>query len=135
MPSVTPMLDVLLVLLLVFMFITPAFGGGGLHVDVPSAAHVRGYPPAPSDRTLGIDRDGSYYLNKRPIRAEALESALKALLAAVPEDRVLYLHASKFIEYRCILNALDIAQESGAAVVGLITEERRVSLGDTVMMR
>ena len=125
-PSVTPMLDLLLVLVIIFMVIAPALAGG-FQIDVPTAQHLRAHPEAPSDRTLGIDRDGNYYLNKRPIRSEELEPALKELLRAAPEDRVLYLKAPKALPYGRVLHILNVARENGATVVGLITEERQGS--------
>ena len=72
----------------------------------------------------GSNRDGLYYLNKRPIRSEELEPALKVALAAGPNDHLLYLKAARQLPYEQILYALNIAHENGAAVLGLIVEER-----------
>ena len=122
-PNVTPMIDVMLVLLIVFMVAAPLLVAGMPAVP-PQAVNLKAHPDDPADYTLGIDRDGQYYLNKRPIVAAALEPALRRLFATRPDDRVLYLRADRSLDYGVVHSAMAVAARSGARVVGLVAERR-----------
>jgi len=67
-PNVTPMVDVMLVLLIIFMVVAPALLAG-FNADPPQAQNIKDHPEDDqTDQVLGIDKDGNYYLNKKPIR-------------------------------------------------------------------
>src|SRR4029078_491374 len=67
-PNVTPMVDVMLVLLIIFMVVTPALLAG-FQADPPQAQNIKDHPEdEQNDQVLGIDKDGHYYLNKKQIR-------------------------------------------------------------------
>ena len=122
-PNVTPMIDVMLVLLIIFMIVAPSLLTG-FPVTPPRATNLRAHPEDPGDRIIGVDRDGFYYLNKRPISREALPNALRALVAARDDDGVVYLKADRNLSYARVLDVLDVARSSGARVVGMIAEQR-----------
>src|SRR4028119_971787 len=92
--NVTPMIDVMLVLLIIFMVVTPALAG--YTAVLPKA---RTAAPEKEDRaTLGIDRGGKYYSGGKPVLAvpEAqLTEKLKEAYRARPEDHVLYMKADE----------------------------------------
>ena len=76
-PNVTPMVDVMLVLLIIFMVVAPALLAG-FNADPPQAQNIKDHPEDDkSDQVLGIDKDGNYYLNKKPITQEDVAAALK----------------------------------------------------------
>ncbi len=72
---------------------------------------------------LGIDRDGQYYLNKRPIKNETLAEQLKAIFDARTTDKILYLKADRDLQYSKVLDAIDIAAHNGVRVVGAISDQ------------
>ena len=120
-PNVTPMIDVMLVLLVIFMVTAPAMLDGILAIP-PAAEYSQNRPEQEEDQVLGIDGTGAFYLNKRPIRKEFLATALRTIYAGRTTDRVLYVRADKGLHYGLVLEALDVATKNGVAVVGMISE-------------
>ena len=69
-PNVTPMIDVMLVLLVIFMIVIPQINAGFKAVP-PEEANLRPHPEEDGDQVLGMtDSEGRYYLNKKPVRNE-----------------------------------------------------------------
>ena len=123
-PNVTPMIDVMLVLLIIFMVVTPALLAG-FNADPPKAVNLKDHPEdANLDQVLGIDRDGNYYLNKKPIHAQDVGPMLKRIYDARTEDKILYLKADKQLDYSKVLDALDLAAKNGVRVTGMISEQK-----------
>jgi len=120
-PNVTPMIDVMLVLLVIFMVAAPAMLTG-IPARPPIAEHLSDRPEQPVDRVLGIDRLGRLYLDRRLIDRESLAAALRSSYASSPGDRVLYIRADGDVGYGVVEDALHLAREGGAVVVGLISE-------------
>ena len=134
-PNVTPMIDVMLVLLIIFMVVTPALLAG-FNADPPKAVNLKDHPEdANLDQVLGIDKDGNYYLNKKPIRTQDVGPMLKQIYDARTEDKILYLKADKGLDYSKVLDALDLAAKNGVRVTGMISEQRAGTIstvaGDT----
>jgi biopolymer transport protein ExbD/biopolymer transport protein TolR len=120
--NVTPMIDVMLVLLIIFMVITPAMAG--YTAILPKANTSKSEK---EDRvTLGIDNKGNYYIEKNgpkgAIAADQLETALKNAYASKPEDHILYMKADQGVQYSVILSAIDAARKAGVVRIGAITE-------------
>ena len=124
-PNVTPMVDVMLVLLIIFMVVTPALLAG-FNADPPQAQNIKDHPEdEQNDQVLGIDKDGNYYLNKKPIRQADVAAALKHIYVDTPrEDYIMYLKADKNLDYAKVLDALDIAMHNGVKVAGLIGDQK-----------
>jgi biopolymer transport protein TolR len=122
-PNVTPMIDVMLVLLIIFMIVVPQIQSG-FTATPPQGINLKGHPEDDADNVLGIDRDGQYYLNKQPIRNETLPDRLKEIYGRPREDYILYVRADNTIKYGKVLDALDIAAKSGVRVTGMISEQR-----------
>ncbi len=121
-PNVTPMIDVMLVLLIIFMVVTPLLVTGFRAVP-PDASNVKAHPETPTDHLLGIDDQGRYYLDRQLVPAPLLSQRLRALFEQ-REDRVLFLKADKDLEYSRVQDALAAAGASGIRVVGMIAERR-----------
>ena len=123
-PNVTPMIDVMLVLLIIFMVVTPALLAG-FNATPPQAVNLKDHPEdANLDQVLGLDRDGNYYLNKRPIRPQDVAPMLKQIYDARTEDKILYVKADASLDYAKVLDALDLASHNGVRVVGMISEQK-----------
>ena len=123
-PNVTPMIDVMLVLLIIFMVVTPALLAG-FQADPPQAINLKDHPEDSNlDQVLGIDKDGNYYLNKKPIEYKQIGPVLKQIYDARTEDKIMYLKAHKDIEYSKIIDAMDIAMKNGVRMVGMIGDQK-----------
>ena len=124
-PNVTPMIDVMLVLLIIFMVVTPALLAG-FNAVPPQGQNLKDHPEdAENDQVLGIDRDGNYYLNKQPIRYDDLGARLKQIYSARTEDKVLYVKADKGLDYAKVLDVLDIAGKNGVVMTAMITDQKQ----------
>jgi biopolymer transport protein ExbD len=121
-PNVVPMIDVMLVLLIIFMVVTPAITSGFSAIN-PDGVNLKEHPEEDSDQVLGIDKFGNYYLNKVPVSPEALPGELTRIFEN-REDRVLYLKADRGLEYSRVLAAMDIASKNGVVVIGAITDQK-----------
>ena len=124
-PNVTPMIDVMLVLLIIFMVVTPALLAG-FNATPPVAQNIKDHPEdSNTDQVLGIDVDGNYYFNKRPIQYADIASTLKAIYTQPDrEDYILYLKADKNLPYEKVLDAMDIAAKNGVRVVAMIGDQK-----------
>jgi biopolymer transport protein ExbD len=112
-PNVTPMIDVMLVLLIIFMVVTPALLAG-FNAVPPTGQNLKDHPEdAENDQVLGIDRDGNYYLNKKPISKSAIEGEIKRIYDIRTVDKVM-------------------ASKNGVRVVGLIGEQKSGTVSTVV---
>lgn len=119
--NVTPMVDVMLVLLIIFMVVTPALLAG-FQATLPMGQNLKQRPDDDQRVTLGIDMDGRYYLNRVPISAEALPGQLRAAFESRPQDKVLFLKADRNLPYSTILEAMTIGRDNGARVLAAVSE-------------
>ena len=122
-PNVTPMIDVMLVLLIIFMIVIPTISAG-FNATPPQGVNLKPHPEEDQDQVLGIDASGQYYLNKQAIKNETLAERLKAIYDVRTIDKILYVKAHKDIEYVKVIDALDIAAAAGVRVTGLISDQR-----------
>ncbi len=119
--NVTPMIDVMLVLLIIFMVVTPALA---YEAKLPKAKMSA---PEKEDRvTLGVDKNGQYWIedvpNPGPIPLNQLQNRLQQAYAQRGDDHTLYLKADNGVEYRTVLLAIDAARNAGVRRIGTITE-------------
>jgi biopolymer transport protein ExbD len=122
-PNVTPMIDVMLVLLIIFMLVVPAIAAGFQAVP-PQGQNLKSHPEEDEDQVLGIDAQGQYFLNKRPIRNETLAEQVKRIYDARTVDKVMYVKADRNLAYEKVLDAIDIAAHNGVRVTGMITDQQ-----------
>ena len=131
-PNVTPMIDVMLVLLIIFMVVTPALLAG-FNAVPPQGQNLKDHPEdEETDQVLGIDRDGAYYLNKRPIAKTAIEAEIKRIYENRTADKVMYLKADKDLLYSKVVDATDMAAKNGVRVLGLISDQRNGTVSTVV---
>ncbi len=116
------MIDVMLVILIIFMIVVPAINAG-FNAIPPQGQNLKPHPEEDTDQVLGIDAEGRYYLNKKPIKNEDLETQLRAIYDARTEDKILFLKAHNQLKYEKVIDALDVAARSGVRVTGMITDQ------------
>jgi biopolymer transport protein TolR len=121
-PNVVPMIDVMLVLLIIFMVVTPAIASG-FQATPPAGVNLKAHPEVDTDQVLGIDKNGQYYLNKEPIENAKLGEFLSNIYSQRTVDQILYVKADKDLKYGAILEAMDVASKNGVRVVGAITDQ------------
>ncbi|MGH7458393.1 MAG: ExbD/TolR family protein [Longimicrobiaceae bacterium] len=116
--NVTPMIDVMLVLLIIFMVITPLLFA--YEATLPEAQYV---VPEPDDDviTLGIDARGVFYLENEPVPDNRLAHELQRIYYDRPGDHLLFLRADRSVGYDVVLSAIDAARAAGIRTIGAIT--------------
>lgn len=119
--NVVPMVDILLVILIIFMVVTPTIMAG-FAAQLPEGEYLLSRPDDDERVELGIDKDGRYYLNKKPIDRSNAEALIKAEFDARPEDKVLFVKADKSLKYEEMLAAMEMARDAGVRVVAAVTE-------------
>ena len=125
--NVTPMIDVMLVLLIIFMIVTPLIAAG-FKATLPKGKNLDPRPEGDNEVILGIDEYGKYFLNGRPIADAALQDQLRSIFAARTEDKILYFKADNKLKYAKIQEAVEIARQSGVRVMAAITEPTNTGL-------
>ena len=116
--NVTPLVDVTLVLLIIFMVTTPMLQRG---TDVELPRSRTGITKGEDRLTLTLARDQRIYLNDQPVPRGALGVRLKAA-AAVRQDRILYFRGDAAVPYGTVIEVMDAVKAAGFESVGMITE-------------
>ena len=117
--NVTPFVDVMLVLLIIFMVTAPMMQQG-LEVDLPETTSQ---PMRLKDDSLvlTVKKDGSVLLANAPVPAEELEEKLKAVLEG-RESEDIFLRADKEAPYGAVVKVMAAARAGGAKALGVVTE-------------
>ncbi|HEV7671207.1 MAG TPA: protein TolR [Thermoanaerobaculia bacterium] len=118
--NVTPLVDVMLVLLIIFMVAAPMLHQG-IEVKLPQAA-AQNLPLRVEDPLiLSIRRDGLLYLRETPVAKDALVAAVQAEIAA-KGDASVFLKGDRDVPYGQVIEVLDLLYRGGIQNVGLVTE-------------
>ena len=127
--NVTPMIDVMLVLLIIFMIVTPLIAAG-FKATLPKGKNLDPRPEGENEVVLGIDQSGRYFLNGRPLAggANVLEDQLRSTFAARTEDKILYFKADNQLKYSKVQEAVETARRAGVRVMAAITEPNKAAM-------
>lgn len=120
--NVTPLVDVMLVLLVIFMMTAPLLTSA-VRLDLPSAEA----PPAavaPAALTLALDAKGALFLNDRPVTAEQLRLRLQDVSRLNP-DTELQLRADQTLAYGQVVEVMALAQKAGLSRIGFVAQPLR----------
>jgi biopolymer transport protein ExbD len=119
--NVVPMCDIMLVLLIIFMIVTPTLLQG-FQATLPVGDNLLERAEDESRVVVGIDVEGEWYFNKKPIAKDAMLATLTQAFIDRPEDKVLYLKAHNELPYREIMYMMDVGRDAGALVMAAVSE-------------
>lgn len=128
-PNVIPMIDIMLVLLIIFMIVTPLLAAG-FQATMPTGRNLDQDPEGDNEVVLGIDQSGKFFLNGKPVEEATLEDYLRSVYAARTEDKILYFKADQHLRYEKVQQAVEMARRAGVRVMAAVTESNRSLLGD-----
>jgi biopolymer transport protein ExbD len=142
------MIDVMLVLLIIFMIVTPIISSG-MQATIPYAEKVEPRAEEDGDIVLGIDTRGRYYLDPGTgetgmicsmsdascNQEQVLQDFLTRIYTARTKDKILYLRAHNELPYGTIQDAVEICRVAGVRVLANIAEERSAETSSSILGR
>ncbi|NMM89015.1 biopolymer transporter ExbD [Rhodococcus sp. SRB_17] len=120
--NMTPLVDVMLVLLIIFIITVPVMKHA-VNVDLPRAVNQPELIK-PETVRLSVAADGGYFWNGAPIPDDALEGRLQAEAAKEPQPD-LHINGDKAVRYERVAQAMSAAQRAGVRKIGFVTEPQR----------
>jgi biopolymer transport protein ExbD len=117
--NVTPMVDLYLVLLLIFIIMTTA-GVQGIKVNLPKGSNAPKLD-GPKSQAITINNEGNLFLNTIPVSLAELEQRLQAVKAATPEFPVV-VRGDSLTQYQQVMQVLDMLGRNGITQIGLATK-------------
>lgn len=120
--NITPLVDVMLVLLIIFMITAPMLHQG-IEVALPQADSEPLPMRVDDPLVLSINRDGLVYVQEEPIHPSQLIERLQPLIEARGDDTV-FLKGDRELAYGAVMEVLDILHDGGIQHVGMVTERR-----------
>jgi len=122
--NVTPMVDVMLVLLIIFMVITPMLQNK-VQIDMARVDNATAMPDADKDDAIvvAVTRDGGVFLGQNKTSVSELGSQVSEALANKP-GKTIFIRADARAQYRAVEDAIDAVRTAGVEDVGLLTQKR-----------
>ena len=122
--NVTPMVDVMLVLLIIFMVITPMLQNK-VQIDMAKVENATSMPDADKDDAIvvAVTRDGGVFLGQDKVDPSVLGSMVQEKLAD-KTDKTIYFRADARAQYRAVEDAIDNVRTAGVDEIGLLTQKK-----------
>jgi biopolymer transport protein TolR len=121
--NVTPLCDVMLVLLIIMMIVAPMLQQG-VSVRLPVAGNTTDKPETADQTVLAISRDKMMYLNAKPVQEGDMAQKISELLENKKEKTVV-IRADEEVEYGAVMAAMDQLRQAGVEDIGLITDPKK----------
>jgi biopolymer transport protein TolR len=122
--NITPLVDVVLVLLVIFMVVTPLLKQE-VPIELPLADNSRTTQDL-TQLTLTIAADGGVLLNSQPMLREALVTQLQAIYAE-RDDKTIFLEADRNLSYGQVVDVMDDCKAAGVTAIGVITKREKAA--------
>ena len=127
--NVTPMVDIMLVLLIIFMVVTP-FLQQGITVALPKNMNNPDVDPRiikESSIVISIPNDGEYYLGKQRVQREQLTEKIDSLLQKIKneQDRIVYIKSGVGVSYGDVVNVINEVRKLGVDKIGLVADKKK----------
>ncbi len=119
--NMTPMVDVMLVLLIIFIITVPVMKHA-VNIDLPRASNVP-QDVKPETIRLSVDAAGDYFWNENKVTEEAMLLQLKAAATQNPQPE-LHIRGDKAVRYERVATAMAAAQQAGVRKIGFVTEPK-----------
>jgi biopolymer transport protein TolR len=121
--NVTPMVDVMLVLLIIFMVITPMITPGS--ISLPKASNPLEMPEADKQDALlvAVNRDGKVFFGNDMIQPADLTAMVKERMAGAA-DKTVFVRADARVHYKAVIQVVDQVRSAGASELALLTERK-----------
>ena len=121
--NVTPLVDVMLVLLIIMMLITPMLNQG-VAMHLPKASNTVDKPTTQDNTVVAVSKDGSLYVNSKPVTEAEMTTKITEALEN-KKDKVVFINADEEALYSSVMAAMDSLHQAGVEDIALITERRR----------
>jgi len=121
--NVTPLVDVCLVLLIIFMVVTPMLQKG-VPINLPVTEEPEKTPDTEKQLQISVKNDGSVYLGSLAVRKEQVQTELETIHQKSP-DREIAVKGDKMVKYGAVLDVLKACREVGFNNVGLIAQPKK----------
>ena len=124
--NVTPMADIMLVLLIIFMITTPLLQTG-ITVNLPKAKNPLNAPEAEAKDAVrvALTREGRIYLDKTPVNEAELLDALAKRFSTAEANKVIFLKADTAVAYGRVVDIVNQCRQAGVDRIGLMTEKEK----------
>jgi len=125
--NVTPMVDVMLVLLIIFMVVAPLLQSG-VSVVVPKSKHPELDPNIVKDTSavVAIPEEGQFYIGKDKIAQTDIPTKVKNILKDKPvAEQIVYVKSGKSVKYGTVVEVIDKIREAGFDRIGLVSEKEK----------
>ena len=119
--NMTPLVDVMLVLLIIFIITVPVMKHA-VNIDLPRASNTV-QDAKPETIRLSVDATGQYYWNEAPLAEADLVPQLSAAAVRQPQPE-LHIHGDKAVRYERVARVMAAAQQAGLKKIGFITEPK-----------
>ena len=123
--NVTPLVDVMLVLLIIMMIVAPLVQKG-VDIKLPTATNTVDKPEVQGQTIIAIANDKKVYLNSKQIQEGDLATKVTELLENT-KDKVVLIKADEEVEYSAVMAAMDQLRQAGIEDIGLITERTKTA--------
>jgi len=120
--NVTPLVDVMLVLLIIMMIVAPLLKNGA-DVKLALAANTIEKPQTQDQTVVAVDKNDRFFVNRLPVRKEELRQRVEAILEA-RKERIILISADRDARYSAVMAAMDELRASGIEDMALITDPK-----------
>ena len=125
--NVTPLVDVMLVLLIIMMLITPMLNQG-VAMHLPKASNTVDKPTTQDNTVVAVGKDGTMYVNSKPVNEGDMVTKITEALEG-KKEKVVFINADAEAKYSSVMLAMDQLHQAGVEDIALITERRRQASG------